>query len=59
MSTWRRQLLERSAEVVASGKGLSTNQEAEIKFQLAKFNEIILDERFLLQNARLISINGL
>jgi len=47
ISTWKKQLLERSAEVFSSGKGLAPNREAEIKSLQAKIGEITMENDFL------------
>jgi transposase-like protein len=47
ISLWKRQLLERSSEVFASGKGLAPNRESEIKSLRAKIGEITMDNDFL------------
>jgi len=47
--TWKKQLLERSAEVFASGKGLAPNREAEIKSLQAKIGEITIENDFFTQ----------
>ena len=47
ISTWKKQLLERSAEVFASGKGLAPDRELEIKSLQAKIGEITMDNDFL------------
>ncbi len=43
ISTWKKQLLERSAEVFASGKGLAPDRESEIKSLQAKIGEITME----------------
>jgi len=47
ISLWKRQLLERSSEVFASGKGLAPSRESEIKSLQAKIGEITMDNDFL------------
>jgi len=47
ISTWKKQLLERSSEVFASGKGLAPDRESEIKSLQAKIGEITMDNDFL------------
>lgn len=49
ISTWKKQLLERSSEVFASGKGLAPNRESEIKALQAKIGEITMENDFLSQ----------
>ncbi len=44
---WKKQLLEQSAEVFASGKGLAPDREAEIKSLQAKIGEITMENDFL------------
>lgn len=44
---WKKQLLENSAEVFASGKGLAPDREAEIKDLQAKIGEITMVNDFL------------
>ena len=44
---WKKQLLENSAEVFASGKGLAPDREAEIKDLQAKIGEITMENDFL------------
>ena len=44
---WKKQLLESSAEVFASGKGLSPDRESEIKGLQAKIGEITMVNDFL------------
>ena len=43
---WKKQLLDNSAEVFASGKGLTPNREAEIKDLQAKIGEITMENDF-------------
>jgi transposase len=47
ISIWKKQLLERSAEVFASGKGLAPDRESEIKSLQAKIGEITMENDFL------------
>ena len=44
---WKKQLLEHSAEVFASGKGLAPDREAEIKDLQAKIGEMTMVNDFL------------
>lgn len=44
---WKRQLLDSSAEVFASGKGLAPDRETEIKELQAKIGEITMVNDFL------------
>ena len=44
---WKKLLLENSAEVFASGKGLAPNRESEIKSLQAKIGEITMENDFL------------
>ena len=44
---WKKQLLENSAEIFASGKGLALDREAEIKDLQAKIGEITMENDFL------------
>ena len=44
---WKKLLLENSAEVFASGKGLAPDRESEIKSLQAKFGEITMENDFL------------
>ena len=44
---WKKQLLEHSAEVFASGKGLAPDRETEIKELQAKIGEITMVNDFL------------
>ncbi len=44
---WKKQLLENSAEVFASGKGLAPDRESEIKSLQAKIGEITMENDFL------------
>ena len=44
---WKKQLLENSAEVFASGKGLAPDRESEIKDLQAKIGEITMENDFL------------
>jgi len=44
---WKKQLLEQSAEVFASGKGLAPNRESEIQSLQAKIGEITMENDFL------------
>ena len=44
---WKKQLLENSAEIFASGKGLAPDREAEIKDLQAKIGEITMENDFL------------
>ena len=44
ISTWKRQLLDRSAEVFSSGKGLAPDREAEIQSLQAKIGELTMDK---------------
>ena len=44
---WKKQLLEQSAEVFASGKGLEPDRESEIKSLQAKIGEITMENDFL------------
>jgi len=44
---WKKQLLENSAEVFASGKGLAPDRETEIKELQAKIGEITMVNDFL------------
>jgi len=44
---WKKLLLENSAEVFASGKGLAPNRESEIKSLQAKIGEVIMENDFL------------
>ncbi len=44
---WKKQLLDSSAEVFASGTGLSPNRESEIKSLQAKIGEITMENDFL------------
>lgn len=44
---WKKQLLENSAEIFASGKGLAPDREAEIKALQAKIGEITMENDFL------------
>jgi transposase-like protein len=44
---WKKQLLEQSAEVFASGKGLAPDRESEIKSLQAKIGEITMENDFL------------
>ncbi len=44
---WKKQLLENSAELFASGKGLAPDREAEIKDLQAKIGEITMVNDFL------------
>jgi transposase-like protein len=47
ISIWKKQLLEHSAEVFASGKGLAPDRESEIKSLQAKIGEITMENDFL------------
>jgi transposase len=47
ISTWKKQLLECSAEVFASGKGLAPDRETEVKTLQAKIGEITMENDFL------------
>jgi len=44
---WKKLLLDNSAEVFASGKGLAPDRESEIKTLQAKIGEIIMENDFL------------
>ena len=44
---WKKLLLENSAEVFASGKGLAPDRESEIKSLHAKIGEITMENDFL------------
>ena len=44
---WKKLLLDNSAEVFASGKGLAPDREAEIKDLQAKIGEITMENDFL------------
>ena len=44
---WKKLLLDNSAEVFASGKGLAPNRESEIKSLQAKIGEVIMENDFL------------
>ena len=44
---WKRQLLENSAEVFASGQGLAPDRESEIRDLQAKIGEITMVNDFL------------
>jgi len=44
---WKKQLLDNSAEVFASGKGLAPDRETEIKELQAKIGEITMENDFL------------
>ena len=44
---WKKQLLDNSAEVFASGKGLAPDRETEIKDPQAKIGEITMENDFL------------
>jgi len=44
---WKKQLLESSSEVFASGKGLAPDRESEIKTLQAKIGEITMVNDFL------------
>jgi transposase len=44
---WKKQLLEQSAEVFASGKGLAPDRESEIKSLQAKIGQITMENDFL------------
>ncbi len=44
---WKKQLLEQSSEVFASGKGLAPDREAEIKELQAKIGEMTMVNDFL------------
>lgn len=44
---WKKQLLDNSAEVFASGKGLAPDRESEIKGLQAKIGEITMEIDFL------------
>ncbi len=44
---WKKQLMDNSAEVFASGKGLAPDREAEIKDLQAKIGEIAMENSFL------------
>ena len=44
---WKKLLLENSAEVFASGKGLAPDRESEIKSLQAKIGEVIMENDFL------------
>ena len=44
---WKKQLLESSAEVFASGKGLAPDRESEIRDLQAKIGEITMENDFL------------
>ena len=44
---WKKQLLDNSAEVFASGKGLAPDRESEIKDLQAKIGEITMENSFL------------
>jgi len=44
---WKKLLLENSAEVFASGKGLAPGRESEIKSLQAKIGEITMENDFL------------
>ena len=44
---WRKQLLESSSEIFASGKGLAPDRESEIKDLQAKIGEITMVNDFL------------
>lgn len=45
--SWKKQLLEHSDEVFASGKGLAPDRESEIKALQAKIGEITMENDFL------------
>jgi transposase-like protein len=47
ITKWKKQLLEKSSEVFASGKGLAPNREEEIKELQAKIGEITMENDFL------------
>ena len=47
MVKWKKQLLDSSSEVFASGKGLAPDREAEIKDLQAKIGEITMVNDFL------------
>ena len=47
LSKWKKLLLESSAEVFASGKGLAPDRESEIKSLHAKIGEITMENDFL------------
>jgi len=44
---WKKQLLEQSAEVFSSAKGLAPDRESEIKSLQAKIGEITMENDFL------------
>ena len=44
---WKKQLLEQSAEVFASGKGLAPDRESEIQSLQAKIGELTMENDFL------------
>lgn len=44
---WKKQLLDQSAEVFASGKGLAPDRESEIKSLQAKIGELTMEKDFL------------
>ena len=44
---WKKLLLENSAEVFASGKGLAPDRESEIKSLQAKIGEVTMENDFL------------
>ena len=44
---WKKQLLDNSAEIFASGKGLAPDRESEIKSLQAKIGEITMENDFL------------
>ena len=44
---WKKQLLDNSAEVFASGRGLAPDRESEIKDLQAKIGEITMENSFL------------
>jgi transposase-like protein len=44
---WKKRLLDNSAEVFASGKGLAPDRESEIKSLHAKIGEITMENDFL------------
>ena len=44
---WKKQLLENSAEVFASGKGLAPDRESEIQSLQAKIGQITMENDFL------------
>jgi transposase-like protein len=44
---WKKQLMERSAEVFASGKGLAPDRESEIQSLQAKIGQLTMENDFL------------